>query len=231
MSGEQFMLRPLTASELKVLLGDNFINTFQTEMNKIIEPLRKYISRGYPLSMGKELWEYVVADSIEGATWNGAGSSVADVLKPISADQAIAFDVKTVGCSEKSKISGEASMLQSYNQDNKIHFKDGNGQALWDNYIGGWQEKIKGFEKYYLLGIIRSKETLDCSLIAFEATGTSPMFTEGNFEFISKSGKIKGVVDPEFAKIRYVNAKSRIEIQFLKRAWTDSAYCLNIFKG
>jgi len=221
------MITPLKVEETKNLLGDSFIPTFQKEMNSIIDPLRKYIKRGFPLSMGKELWEYVVADSIQNATWNGAGNSVADVL--LSNGHGI--DVKTVGRSGNSKISGEASMLQSYDQLNKTHFKEQNGQALWENYVGGWHNKITQFKKYYLLGIIRQKETLDCNLIAFEVTNEPPAFTEDKFKFIGKSGKLYGLVDPDFAKVRYTNSKSRIEIQFKEKSWTDPEYVLPIFKG
>jgi hypothetical protein len=221
------MITPLKVEETKRLLGDSFISTFQSEMNSIIDPLRKYLKRGFPLSMGKELWEYVVADSIQNATWNGAGNSVADVL--LSNGHGI--DVKTVGRSGNSKISGEASMLQSFDQENKKHFREQNGQALWENYVGGWYKKVSAFEKYYLIGIIRQKETLDCTLIMFEVTNSPPIFSEDKFDFLNKSGKLYDLVDPNFAKIRYTNSKSRIEIQFKEPSWTDPEYCLPIFRG
>ena len=74
------MIVPLTAQQTMDLVGPGFVTTFQTEMDAIMLPLRKHIALGRPLSMGKELWEYVVADSIPGAVWNGAGHSLIDVM-------------------------------------------------------------------------------------------------------------------------------------------------------
>ena len=50
----------MQVTEVQVLLGKDFVKTFQTEMDLIIQPLRKYIAKGYPLALGKEQWEYVV---------------------------------------------------------------------------------------------------------------------------------------------------------------------------
>ena len=50
----------MTVDEVEILLGKDFVKTFQTEMDLIINPLRKYIAKGYPLALGKEQWEYVV---------------------------------------------------------------------------------------------------------------------------------------------------------------------------
>ena len=67
-----FCINPLTSTELVDLIGPNFVSNFQAEMDPVLQPLRKHIAQGRPLSLGKELWEYAVADSIVGSTWNGA---------------------------------------------------------------------------------------------------------------------------------------------------------------
>ena len=105
------MIVPLTVKETKTLLGKGFATTFQTEMDLIIAPLRKYIAKGYPLALGKEQWEYVVADSIPGATWCGAGKSLIDV----SIGDNKGIDVKGVGRSKRAKSTAEASMFQCFN--------------------------------------------------------------------------------------------------------------------
>jgi hypothetical protein len=221
-----YKINPMTVAEINALLGKNFVKRFQKEMNAIIRPLRKHIEKGRPLSMGKELWEYVVSDAIEGAEWNGAGHSLIDV-KLGNGD---GIDVKSVSKSIKSKNTTEASMFQNFNQDAKTHFKNKDSHGVWEIYVDGWCKKVDSFNQYYLIGIIREKETLNCSLCCFSVSKGSIPFTEENARYTNKSIKISGLANPDFINVRYYNSKSRLEILFTDKCWSDPKYCLPIFK-
>ena len=114
------MIAPLTANETKALLGEDFSQIFQTEMDLIIAPLRKYIAKGFPLALGKEQWEYVVTESVPNAVWCGAGKSLIDV----SIGDNKGIDVKGVGRGKKAKSTAEASMFQCFDQNAKTFFKN-----------------------------------------------------------------------------------------------------------
>lgn len=220
------MIRPLKINEAMELLGSDFVANFQRDMSAIISPLRRHLELKRPLSMGKELWEYVVADSIPGAVWNGAGHSLADV---ILTDNVVA-DIKSLSYNPKSTATTEASMYQCFDQNAKTFFKDKDKQSLWNLYVNGWFDKAYGFDKYYIFAIMRQKESIDCKLICFEVTSERPVFNDELCTFTNKSMKIAGMADSEFVKIRYYNSKSRLEIMFTKRCWTDEEYALPIFK-
>jgi hypothetical protein len=221
-----YCLSPMSVTELTTLVGADFVKNFQAEMDPILQPLRKHIAKGRPLSLGKELWEYAVADAIAGAEWNGAGHSLIDVK--ISDD--VGIDVKSVSKQKKSTNTTEASMFQNFNQDAKQYFENKNSNGVWNIHVAGWLAKISTIKEYYLLGIIRDKATLDCSLCGFKVTNTAIAYLEENCNFTGKSIKVSGLADPDFINIRYYNSKSRLEIMFTKKCWTDSNYCLPIYK-
>ena len=219
------MIVPLTVQQTMALLGPSFVTTFQAEMDAIVAPLRKHIALGRPLSMGKELWEYVVADSIPGAVWNGAGHSLIDVM----ITPGVGADVKSLSYGPKSKQTTEASMYQNFDQDAKQFFSSQDKQSLWNLYIDGWFSKAHTFKKYYLIGILREKATLNCNICAFEVTDTVPTFTNDLCTFTKKMMYITGIADQDFLKIRYYNSKSRLEILFQEKCWADPAYTLPIY--
>lgn len=221
-----YKINPMTVDQINSLLGKDFVKKFQKEMNSIIRPLRKHIEKGRPLSMGKELWEYVVSDSIEGAEWNGAGHSLIDVML----SSGCGIDVKSVSKNIKSKNTTEASMFQNFNQDAKTHFKNKDSQGVWEIYVNGWCKKVDSFEQYYLIGIVREKETLNCSLCCFSVDKGIIPFIEENTKYTGKSIKMFGLADPDFINVRYYNSKSRLEILFTKKCWSDPTFCLPIFK-
>jgi len=220
------MIVPLTAQQTMALLGPGFVATFQSEMDAIVAPLRKHIALGRPLSMGKELWEYVVSDSIPGAVWNGAGHSLIDVM----ITPGVGADVKSLSYGPQSKQTTEASMYQNFDQDAKQFFINKDKQSLWNLYVNGWFAKAQSFKKYYLIGILREKATLDCNLCAFEVTDTVPMFSDTLCTFTGTMMNILGITDQDFLKVRYYNSKSRMEILFHKKCWTDPIYTLPIYK-
>lgn len=222
----KYCLTPMTVTELTALVGNSFVPTFQMEMDHILAGHRKHISKGRPLSLGKEMWEYAVADSIPNADWNGAGHSLIDV----TVGSTIGIDVKGVSKQKKSKNTTEASMFQNFNQDAKTHFTNTNPQGVWDIHVSGWLNKIATVPNYYMLGIIRDKETLDCSLCGFKVANTTAMYLKENFVFNRASIKIAGLADPDFINIRYYNSKSRLEIIFTSKCWKDPAYSLPVYK-
>lgn len=222
-----YSFRPLPTTELLDLIGGDFVNQFQQQMDLVIDPLRKHIALGRPLSLGKELWEYAVADSIPGAEWNGAGHSIIDVK--IGND--IGIDVKGVSKQVRSKNTTEASMFQNFDQNAKSYFIAGDAQGVWDIHVKGWLSKIAEVKNYYILGIIREKETTDCSLCGFKITPPDKLeYKQELVEFSQSSIKILGLVDPDFASIKYYNSKSRIEIVFKPQCWTNPEYALPIYK-
>ena len=222
-----YCIEPMTRAEAQTLLGQNFAEIFQAEMDFIVAPLRKYIDKGFPLALGKEQWEYVVTEAIPNATWCGAGKSLIDV----SIGENKGIDVKGVGRGKKSKTTAEASMYQCFDQDAKTFFKNNDPESLWKLYVDGWIDKATKFDEYYLVAIIREKETLNCSVCCFKVTDIRPKFEKDNCRFNRCSVMINGLADPDFIKIRYYNSKSRLEILFQQKCWDDPIYSFPIYKG
>lgn len=221
-----YCLTPMTKNEISTLVGANFISAFQQEMDNILAPLRKHIALGRPLSLGKELWEYAVSDSIPNAVWNGAGHSLIDVK--IGPD--VGIDVKSVSKQAKSKQTTEASMFQNFDQNAKTHFTQKNVQGVWNIHVQGWLNKISTIKEYYMLGIIRDKATLDCILCGFKVVNTGITLSECGHRFTSATIKFQDLADPNFVDLHYYNSKSRLEIKFKRKCWTDPNYHLEIYK-
>ncbi len=219
-----YCLSPMTTTEIGNLVGANFVTNFQKEMDYILKPLRRYIAIGRPLSLGKEIWEYAVSDSIPGAVWNGAGHSMIDV----KIGNNIGIDVKNVRKEEKSNLTTEASVFQNFNQDAKTYFAQQNSQGVWGIHVQGWLDKISTIKKYYMLNIVRDKTTLDCSLCGFKVVNTKTVLDE--HRYTKTTVKFHNLVDPDFADIHYYNSKTRLEIKLKKKCWTDPKYYLPVYK-
>lgn len=211
--------------EIEKLLGKNFSKTFQKEMDLIIDPLRKYIAKGYPLALGKEQWEYVVSESIPNAEWCGAGKSIIDVKV-----NNIGIDVKGVSKQDTSKSTTEASMYQTFQEETKAYFNNKDKNKIWSLFIDGWLNKVKSVKEYYLIGIVREKETLNCSLCCFKVSKTDLLFEDSLCNFTNKSMKVNGIGDPNFIETRVYSSKTRLEIKFKNKVWSDPKYCLQIYK-
>jgi hypothetical protein len=218
-------LTPMTVKEIESLLGKDFPKTFQKEMDLIINPLRKYIAKGYPLALGKEQWEYVVAESIPKAEWCGAGKSIIDVRVNNKG-----IDVKGVSKQDASSSTTEASMYQTFQEETKAYFNKKDTKSIWNLFVDGWLEKVKSVKDYYLIGIIREKETLNCSLCCFKVAKTDLIYEDKSCTFTSKSMKVTGIGDPEFLETRIYSSKTRLEIKFKNKVWKDPKYCLPIYK-
>jgi hypothetical protein len=220
-----YCLVPMTVNEIQSLLGKDFPKTFQKEMDLIINPLRKYIAKGYPLALGKEQWEYVVAESIPKAEWCGAGKSIIDVRVNDKG-----MDVKGVSKQDKSTATTEASMYQTFQEETKAYFNAKDTKSIWNLFVDGWLEKVKSVKEYYLIGIVREKETLNCSLCCFKVAKTDLLYEDKLCNFTSKSMKVTGLGDPDFIETRVYSSKTRLEIKFKNKVWNDSTYCLPIYK-
>jgi hypothetical protein len=221
-----YCLVPMTAKEIQSLVGPNFISSFHGEINPVLAPLIKYIKQGRPASMGKELWEYAVADSIQGAVWSGAGKSIVDVC----IGDSTGIDVKSL--QKGSKSTTEASMYQ-YLQVERVaeHFQKQDKQALWDMFVGGWLSKVRSVPNYYLLGIIKNKETLNCHLVGFRAEVKDAQYLDESCDFSRESMKVKSLADPELIDIKVYKGKTRMEMRIKDKVYNDPNYSLEIYKG
>jgi hypothetical protein len=220
----------MTVSEIQQLVGPTFADTFHKEVEKVLAPLRKYIDQGRPPSMGKEIWEYLVtdsiADSIPDAVWCGAGKGIADVRIGDTAS----IDVKSL--QQDGNQTSEASMYQKLLKDDTAgYYKGFDKESLWKLLVEGWIKKIKSVKQYYLLVIIRNKKTLQCSLIGFKVQDTGIKYDPDFFEATQASMKVNCLIDPELAQIKIYRGKTRMEIRFEKKLYADPAYSLPIYKG
>lgn len=221
-----YFLTPMTATETQALVGAGFIKNFQIEMDEYLAPYRKNVKRGRPLSMGKELWEYAVADSIVGGEWCGAGKGIADV----SIGDDIRCDVKSM--QQNGSITTEASMFQPLSE-NKIaakHFEDKNSNGLWNVYVDGWLKKVKSVKDYYLLFIVRDKSTLNCRLGAFKVTNNTATYNQNECEFLKASMRIETLADPDLVEIKVYNSKTRLEIKVKEKFFDDPKHCYQIYQ-
>lgn len=223
-----FCLTPIPVADLKKLVGVNFITQFQQEIDPVIKPLRKHIALGRPASMGKELWEYAVADSIAGGKWCGAGKGIADV----SVGTNIGIDVKSVQTLKTATT--EASMYQplSETESSSVYFKNKDKQQIWNLYVNGWMKKVSSIKEYYLLAIFRDSDTLDCSLAGFKIDNTALQFldTACTFSKQNKSMVVTSIIDPTLANVKVYSGKTRLEIRIKEKIFKDPAYTMEIYK-
>ena len=230
-----YPLEPMTVAEIQQLVGINFIPNFQKEVDEFMTPMRKHIAMGRPLSMGKETWEYAVADSIAGSVWAGAGNSIVDVK--IGTDTGL--DVKGVGKGGLLKSggytkSGEASMFQTYKGVTDRSFSKKDSALLWQTFIEGWNTKAKTVKDYYLLVIFKDKN-YDCSICGFKRVGDLPEYDPMFGSFTTDTGRpsdcswrIEQLADPNLLSTVVVRNKKRLEMR-LRPAMYDTMYSLSIY--
>jgi hypothetical protein len=221
-----YCLVPMPVTDLQKLVGKDFVKNFQAELDPVIQPLRKHIALGRPASMGKELWEYAVADSIVGGKWCGAGKSIVDV----SIGKNIGGDVKSVQIG--ATTTTEASMFQPLSESSVAsdYFKNKDKQELWNLFVDGWLKKVSSVKEYYLLAIFRDRNTFDCSLAGFKVDNISVQYNEQACEFSKKSMKVSSLVDPLLADTKVYIGKTRLEIRIKKSIFLDPNYTMNIYK-
>jgi hypothetical protein len=170
-------------------------------------------------------WRVSTSESIPNAEWCGAGKSIIDVKVG-----EIGIDVKGVSKEDKSKATTEASMYQTFQEETKQYFNGKDTKSIWDLFISGWLDKVKSVKEYYLIGIVREKETLNCSLCCFKVAKTDLLYEDKLCVFTKKSMKVTGLADPAFIETRVYSSKTRLEIKFKDKVWKDSNYCLQIYK-
>jgi hypothetical protein len=222
-----YCLKPVPIADLKTLLGPTFINTFQNEIDLIVEPLRKHVAKGRRLMLAKEIWECVVADSIVGADWVGAGKSIDDVK--ITED--ISCDVKSVQINNK--ITSEASMFQPLISKKIVSdfFETKNSLGLWNTYVNGWFKKVSSINEYYLLIIVRDKITNSCSIGAFKVDKNAVLqYNVSECKFNSKTMVIDSLADPKLLDIKIYDTKTRMEIKIKEEFYNDPKYCYQIYQ-
>jgi len=225
-----YALEPMLVSEIQQLVGPTFITNFQREVDEFMAPMRKHIAKGRPLSMGKETWEYAVADSIAGSEWAGAGNSIVDVR--IGTD--IGLDVKSVGKGSGTK-SGEASMFQTYHSHLDTLFSTKDSATLWNVYIEGWFKKVCSVKDYYLLAIVKDKQ-YNCSICGFKRVGNIPTYDATYGTFLTDTGReskgtwtVQQLGDPELIHTMVIKGKKRLEMR-LRPKMHDAVYSLPIYK-
>jgi len=225
-----YALEPMLVSEIQQLVGPAFITNFQREVDEFMAPMRKHIAKGRPLSMGKETWEYAVADSIAGSEWAGAGNSIVDVR--IGTD--IGLDVKSVGKGSGTK-SGEASMFQTYHSHLDTLFSTKDSATLWNVYIEGWFKKVCSVKDYYLLAIVKDKQ-YNCSICGFKRVGNIPIYDATYGTFLTDTGReskgtwtVQQLGDPELIHTMVIKGKKRLEMR-LRPKMHDAVYSLPIYK-
>ena len=222
-----YYLTPMTVDEIQTIIGPTFTSSFQSEMDLIFNPLRKHLEKGRPLSLGKEIWEYAVSDSITNASWCGAGHNIIDVK--INND--IGIDVKSVSMDKNASKTTESSMFQTFKDETKKHFNENNKESLWNLFIEGWFEKTKSIKNYYLMVIIREKETLDCSLCCFKVNDILLKYSQDLCNLDGKTMKIDGIVNQDYADVLVYSSKTRLEIKFKKKLWESKIYSMQIYKN
>jgi hypothetical protein len=220
-----YCLIPVPVADLQTLLGPTFITTFQTEMDLIVEPLRKHVAKGRPLTVGKETWEWVVADSIVGANWVGAGKSIDDVK--ITDD--VSCDVKSMQIGSKS--TSEASMYQLLKIkkcSDGIENKD--SLSLWNMYVDGWFKKVSTIKEYYLLLIVRNKFSKSCVIGAFKVDKVNkPVYNTDSCRFTKKSMVVTSLANPKLLDIKVYGGKTRMQIIVKEEFYNDPNYCYQIY--
>ena len=220
-----YCLIPLPVDELKIFLGQDFITNFQAEIDPIILPLRKHIALGRPASMGKEIWEYAVADSIIDAEWCGAGKGIAD----IRVGDDVAGDVKSVQIGKHTTT--EASMFQPLSEAEFAadHFKNKNKQELWQLFVDGWIKKVSSIKEYYLLAIFRDRNTFNCSIAGFKVNNISVQYKDSDCSFSKKSMKVNSIIDPALAETKVNIGKTRLELRIKRSVFADPKYSMQIY--
>jgi len=227
----EYCLVPMSVGEINQLVGTDFVKNFQKEIDEMLAPLRKHLALGRPLSLGKETWEYAVADSIPGAEWAGAGNSIIDVR----INQDVGFDVKSVGKGLGNK-SGEASMFQTYEGHTDNSFSNQDSAMLWKTFVEGWYKKVITVKDYYLLVIIKDKN-YNCSMCGFKRTGDIPAFDPNFGTFLTETGRaskgtwtITQLADPSLLHTIVIKNKKRMEMRVRPAMHDDPKYCLPIYK-
>lgn len=159
---------PIPIEEHNNILGASFANTFALIVEELLVPLRKY---GFKEEFNKQLWEEIVAISIPGATWCGAGNNVVDVKTPI-AD----LDVKGLSAKTTASISTEASYMQNLKQVNNNFMEsvnNGDFADLFAKFVAPLDVKLKDTNNLHIFALLRIDGSIYYALLKVEKSELS----------------------------------------------------------
>lgn len=203
---------PVPISEHDLILGKDFNQKFAKEMDPYYAPFK---AKNRDIQLAKETWEYGVTDSIQGASWKGAGRNVVDVESPI-AD----FDVKGISVQKLNKgLTTEASFLQNIQAKNASLFSNlfanKDYQGLKTMFVDPYMAKISNINNLHLLTVIREKKTKKVYYCLFKVeptTLTSAEFVE-QMKPVGKCGVTVPMIDPAYGRTYLYSNKRRLEIK------------------
>ena len=147
---------PVAIDEHANILGKDFNEKFSEEMHSYYNP---FIEKNRPIQLAKETWEYAVADSIENATWVGAGKNIIDVETPTAQ-----IDVKGLSTNSLNTLTTEASILQNNKRENDNFaslFKNKDYDGLKKMFVDPFVEKTLHTDNLFIFCSIREKKNKD----------------------------------------------------------------------
>ena len=201
---------PVNISEHEIILGKDFSARFATEMFNYYAPFKR---RNRKIQIAKETWEYAVADSIDNATWTGAGSRVVDVVTPL-AD----FDVKGLSAKDILSISSEASYLQNLQSINDgfvnlINESDFTG--LYNMFVAPLKTKLKDTNNLHILVIVRINNDKSVCYALLKVVPSNLSLDEFINKIHMKTPRVMYVpmIDSKYGNTVFTVAKRRLELR------------------
>lgn len=203
---------PVPIKDHDTILGKDFNTRFATEMKEYYSP---FLKKNRDIQVAKETWEYGVADSIDNATWTGAGHNVVDVKTPI-AD----IDVKGLSTIKmtQNKLTTEASFLQNNKEETDGFVKLFEGKdykTLKEMFVDPLLTKHVGTNNLHLFSIIREKDTKKvyyCLLRVEDTTLSDSDFISGMHNTGKRSVSVP-MIDPMYGNTCLYIPKRRLEIR------------------
>jgi hypothetical protein len=206
-----FKFTPVPVTDHDSILGQGFNTKFASEMAAYYAP---FLAKKREIQVAKETWEYAVADSLDNATWMGAGKNVIDV-KGMIAD----FDVKGLSCGYIGhNQTTEASFLQNNKKENDNFtklFESQDFNALKEMFVDPLKDKIKNTNNLHMFCIIRDKEhkTVYYTLLKVEpSTLTDSEFVNSMKLDAGRSVSVP-MIDNIYGKTYIYIPKRRLEIR------------------
>lgn len=201
---------PVPITDHDAILGTGFNSNFAAISQEFYKPFQ---TLGWDIDLSKTTWERIVAASITGGRWVGAGKNVVDV-QTLTGD----IDVKSLSIDELGSVTTEASFLQNNKRKNDHFmklFESNDFTSLKEMFVDMWIDKITGTNNLHLLAILREKKSKDVSycLLKLEDDGLTDQ------EFVAKM-KTNGersvdvpMIDPAYGKTYIYISKRRLEIR------------------
>ena len=74
------------------------------------------------------------------------------------------------------------------------------------------------------MAIIRDKKTLDCSLCCFRVNDVQINYSPNLCKLNTKTMKVDGIVNGDYADILVYSSKTRLEIKFKRKLWLTKSH-------